>query len=112
MTEPYLTELRGFIRSAKPPGTLAAAVSCKHFFGGAAAYFEDRIFISHTPAGLGLKLGESDRTALFELGGKPLRYFPEAPVKKAYVVMPPEIIADQASLASWISKSIEYVRGR
>ncbi len=85
------------------------AVDCRRFFGGAAAYVDERIFMSLTPVGLAVKLSAEDRTALMNLGGTPLRYFPKAPVKKAYAVVPPGMAADAAALAPWATRSIAYV---
>ena len=86
-----------------------AAMDCKRFFGGAAAYADGRIFISLTPAGLALKLADADRETLMGEGGKPLRYFPQAPVKKAYVVVPENLAADTDLLKPWLARSVAYV---
>lgn len=58
-----------------------------------------------TPVGLALKLSEEDRQTLTDLGAKPLQYFPKAPIKKDYVVLPTAIVDDGKELASWIEKS-------
>lgn len=88
----------------------AGEILCKHFFSGAAAYVDGQIFMTLTPAGLALKLPENDRNALFEQSAEPLKYFPNAPVKKSYVLLPIQFIDDLAVLNSWISRSIEFVR--
>ena len=82
----------------------------EHFFSGAAAYVDGRIFMTLTTVGLALKLPEDDRNALFDRGAQPLRYFPEAPVKKDYAVLPSQLIDDNGILKDWISRSIEFVR--
>ena len=38
-----------------------------------------------------MKLPEADRAELRKRGAKPLRYFPKAPIKKDYVVLPRKI---------------------
>ncbi len=63
-----------------------------------------------TTVGLALKLPEDDRRTLFDQGAKPLQYFPNAPVKKDYVLLPIPLIDDRDFLNGWISRSIEYVR--
>ena len=63
-----------------------------------------------TPVGLALKLSEGDRNALFDQGAKPLRYFPDAPVKKDYALLPSQLIEDDGVLNDWISRGIEYAR--
>ena len=106
MAEPYLTELKTILARLSEPDNIAS----KHFFSGAAAYVEGRIFMSLSPAGLALKLPEQDRQALIDLGGTPLQYFAKAPVKKDYIVLPPDIVDDDSVLSDWIGRSIEFVR--
>ncbi len=101
-----LETLTGGMGNALPAGV---AVDCKRFFGGAAAYADGRIFISLTPAGLAVKLPDAEREALMREGGKPLRYFPEAPVKKAYVVVPENLAANKDLLKPWLVRSVAYV---
>jgi TfoX/Sxy family transcriptional regulator of competence genes len=84
------------------------AIECKHFFSGAAAYANGRIFMTLTPVGLALKLPERARAALMKKGATPLRYFPKAPVKKDYVLIPDTLAADEAALASWTEDSIRF----
>lgn len=88
------------------------AIECKHFFSGAAAYADGRIFMTVTPLGLALKLPEPSRARLIAGGGAPLRYFPKGPVKKDYVVVAEALAADEAALAPWIEESIGFARGR
>ncbi len=85
------------------------AITCKHFFGGAAGYADGRIFISLTPAGLALKLPEVERARLIDQGATPLRYFADGPIKKDYVVVPDELAGDDGALAPWIVASIRFV---
>ncbi len=106
MAEPYLSELRAIIENVQFLKNRDKTIVCKHFFGGAAAYYDGTIFMSLSPAGLALKMRESDCQKLFKQGGAELRYFPEAPVKKGYVVIPPGIGKDINSLGSLIIKSV------
>lgn len=85
-------------------------IECKHFFSGAAAYVNGQIFMSLTTVGLALKLPERDRDSLMNEGAKPLKYFPKAPVKKKYVVLPGTLVDDEHALAAWITKSIEFAQ--
>ncbi len=98
------TLLAGTI-TALPPGV---AVEVRRFFGGAAAYAEGRICITLTPAGLALKLPEDGRARLLGEGGGPLRYFPNAPLKKQYVVAPDGLRDDGDRLRFWARQSIDY----
>ena len=89
---------------------MTAALDVKHFFGGAAAYADGRIFATLSPVGLALKLPEDRRTELLGLGAKPLRYFPKAPIKKDYVVLPEKMSKDARSLAPLLAESLRYCR--
>ncbi len=55
-----------------------------------------------------MKLPEADRAALRKRGAKPLRYFPKAPIKKDYVVLPKAVRNNTRSLRAWARKSVEY----
>ena len=109
MAEPYLTKLKSFVEMSCAQREDAANILCKHFFSGAAACADGQIFMTLTPMGLALKLSEDDRTALFNQGAQHLQYFPKAPVKKDYVVLPVQAVDDDATLSDWISRSIEFV---
>ncbi len=108
MAEPYLRELRSLLERVSPGG----AVECKHFFGGAAAYSGGRIFMSLTRVGLALKLPAETRDCLFRNGAAPLRYFPNAPVKKEYAVLPEATTGNEAALARLIGESLDYTKAR
>ena len=110
MAEPYLKELQSTVERFAPRRGRSGDIVCKHFFGGAATYVNGRIFMTLTAAGLALKLPESDRNSLSKDGAKPLKYFPKAPVKKEYVLLPVALVDDKRALAAWILKSIEFVR--
>ena len=107
MAKNYLERLQSLLRpvARELPADIELAV--KHFFGGAAAYANGRICLTLTPVGLAMKLPEDDRCRLLELGGAPLRYFPSAPVKKHYVVIPPGLLEDEEQLKLWARRSID-----
>ncbi|NKB48740.1 MAG: hypothetical protein GKS02_05165 [Alphaproteobacteria bacterium] len=105
MAEAYLRELEVLLEQMDG----AADIEARHFFSGAAAYADGRIFASLTPVGLALKLSEADRAALQHLGATPLQYFPKAPIKKDYLVLPDAIADDANARDGWIEKSVAYV---
>lgn len=110
MAQIYLDKLSAIIAGATRDRFPDAALTCKHFFSGAALYVDGKICISLTPVGLALKLPEDDRNSLIDNNSaKPLRYFPNAPIKKDYVVLPNGILKDTRALRCWIRKSIEYI---
>ena len=108
MARTHLADLQSVISRLAPKMGESVRLECKRFFSGAAAYADGRIFMTLTPAGLALKLPEHGRASLMAAGGQPLRYFPNAPVKKEYVVCPSEL-ADEA-LAQWIELSVTFVQ--
>ena len=110
MAEAYLKKLQSTVERFTLRQGKNGDIVCKHFFGGAAGYVNGRIFMTLTTVGLALKLPESDRNSLSEEGAKPLKYFPKAPVKKEYVVLPIKLVDDDSALAAWVLKSVEFVR--
>ena len=63
MVDSYLEELRSILALFEADQRSPSTIECKHFFSGAAAYADGRIFISLTPAGLALKLVAAGRDA-------------------------------------------------
>lgn len=87
MAEPYLTDLRSMVDEWTSTDPQVGQLDCRHFFAGAAAYREGSIVASLTPVGLAFKVPSSIRDELIETGeAVPLRYFPNAPVKKNYIL--------------------------
>jgi len=110
VAEPYLTDLQALLKSQSRRLAKAGEISGKHFFSGAAAYVDGAIFMSLTPVGLALKLPQEDLKELFAQGAKPLKYFPKAPVKKDYAVLPKKIVKDAGALGGWIRRSAKFAR--
>ena len=80
----------------------------KPFFGGAAAYVNGKICLSFSKVGFAVKLPAAECQQLLQDGAQPLRYFPRAPIKKEYVILPAHIMNDQVSLRKWVRKCIIY----
>lgn len=110
MAEPFLNELENIIKSTKISTGQPNPVQCKHFFSGAAAYCDGTIFMSLSPVGLALKLSDEDCQEMMEMGGTYLRYFPKAPIKKGYVVLPVSIRSDINTLTKLIVKSMTHIQ--
>jgi TfoX/Sxy family transcriptional regulator of competence genes len=80
----------------------------KPMFGGIMAYAEGKVFASLSDVGLAFKLSGADREDLLAIpGSKPLRYEPDQPPSKSYVVVPDDMLSDLASLRVWISRSFK-----
>ena len=110
MAKLYYERLSALMAGIAPNLSTKANLEVKHFFSGAAVYAEKRICISLTPAGFGLKLPGYLRDELMEEeGAQALRYFPNAPIKKDYVILPEMMVEDRRLLCFWVEKSINYV---
>lgn len=82
----------------------------KPMFGGACAYVKGRVFASLSHAGLALKFSSSTQTELLkEKGAKRLQYEPDAPVSKQYIVVPPQVQANDKDLGVWLKQSVDFV---
>ena len=98
---------------------LASAADCltvqrdwtfKPMFGGVCGYADGRIFASLSNIGLALKLAPDTQEKLLSLeGAKRLRYEPDAPESKQYIVVPESLCADEKALAVWLERSVDYV---
>ena len=51
---------------------------------------------------------EDSRARLKKKGARPLRCFPNGPIKKDYVVVPRSYREDTRKLATWARKSIDH----
>jgi TfoX/Sxy family transcriptional regulator of competence genes len=109
----YVDQLSALLKSATSGRFKDVKMECKHFFSGAAIYADGRICMSLTSVGFALKLPvEARNTLVKEQGAKPLRYFPKAPIKKDYVILPKAMLKDMKTLRRWVKVSIEYVLSR
>ncbi len=84
----------------------------KHFFSGAALFANGKICMTLTPVGLAMKLPEQYRESLVKEGAKKLRYFPGAPVKKEYAVLPRKLIDDQSTLNNIIEVCVNFTANK
>ena len=108
MAKDHLSDLRSLVSRLSERVDGINVVECKHFFGGAAAYVDGHIFMTLTSVGLALKLPEHDRAALMAIGAKPLRYFPKAPIKKEYVILPNRVVKDDGVMPPLVRKSMSF----
>ena len=110
MAKEYLEKLTEILKRATSRRFSNVKFECKHFFSGAAVYANGRICMSFTPAGFAIKLPENQRDILLQKRGtKCLRYFPKAPIKKDYVLLPDSMLKDTKTLRSWVKLTVEYV---
>ena len=109
MAKAYLEELSQLMEQVGPARSKDAHLEVKHFFAGAAVYANGKICITLTPAGFALKLPAEHRDELLQgQGAEPLRYFPQGPIKKEYVVLPARMVGDSDLLRHWVARSVTY----
>ena len=109
MAQAYLERLTALMSEVTFGRFTGINLECKHFFSGAALYANGNICVSLTPVGFAIKLPEESRDALLKQNvAKPLRYFPEGPIKKDYVVLPKTISDDAKVLRRWVKLCIEH----
>ncbi len=109
MSQATLEELQDCLSAAMETLDLDMALSFKAMFGGMCGYMEGRVFASLSNIGLALKLSADDQAALLLLGAQRLRYEPDAPESKQYIVMLPAVQTDAKSLAVWVRRSADFV---
>lgn len=70
-------------------------------------YAEGKPFASLSNVGLALKLSGGDHAEMLALeGAAALRYEPDQPASKSYVVVPGPMLSDRSRLRSWIARSV------
>ena len=109
MAKEYLEKLSNLIKKIYPTKPKNIEIITKHFFSGAAIFANGIICITLIPVGLAIKLPEKQRERLInEKNAKPLRYFPNAPIKKEYIVLPESKISNIIELRKIFKTSIDY----
>ena len=89
MAEPFLSDLRQLAGEWTRIDGSVGPIECRHFFSGAAAYRGEAIVATLTPVGLACKVSPEARGVLLSSGeAVSLRYFPNAPIKRDYVLFP------------------------
>jgi TfoX/Sxy family transcriptional regulator of competence genes len=100
-------ELQALIVAAVPDLDL----SFRKMFGGIMGYAAGMPFASLSDVGLALKFTTAERERALALpGAAPLRYEPDSPPSKTYVVLPTDIVADSAQLHDWIAASVKLLK--
>jgi TfoX/Sxy family transcriptional regulator of competence genes len=95
--------LQAALERASPPDR---DLSFRPMFGGIMGYAQGRPFASLSNVGLALKLSPAAQAQMLAEGGERLRYGPDDPPSKSYVVAPPALLEDAAALGIWISRSL------
>ena len=82
-------------------------LSFRPMFGGIMGYAGGLVFCSLSDVGLALKMAGEDHAALGAVpGARPLRYEPDDPPSKSYVLVPDAMLSDPTSLGAWVARSV------
>ena len=96
--------LQPILAGATPPDL---EVTFRPMFGGIFAYADGNPFASLSDIGLALKFAGSERDAMLALpGAAPLRYEPDQPASKSYVVVPEPMLSEPDQLRAWVIRSV------
>jgi TfoX/Sxy family transcriptional regulator of competence genes len=96
--------LRILFSAAAPPDL---ELLFRPMFGGIMAYARGKPLASLSNVGLALKAPPALMAEFLAApGALPLRYEPDAPPSKSYVVVPPAVLADREALRGWIVKAV------
>ena len=96
-------QLQAVTAAASPPDL---ELGFRAMFGGIMGYAGGQAFASLSNVGLALKMTGTDHSALSEVPDvKPLRYEPDDPPSKTYLLLPDAMLSDPDGLRSWIARS-------
>jgi len=96
--------LQAIVETAAPPDM---ELSFRPMFGGIMGYADGKVFASLSDVGLAFKLTGDDHIELSAAeGAEPLRYAPDQPPSKSYVVVPEAMLSDRDTLRGWIARSV------
>jgi TfoX/Sxy family transcriptional regulator of competence genes len=96
--------LKAILQTAAPPDL---ELAFRPMFGGIMAYALGKPFASLSDVGLALKFSGAEREALLAVEGAcALRYAPDMPPSKSYVVVPDAMLANRDELRAWTVRSV------
>ncbi|MBI3530539.1 MAG: hypothetical protein HY067_21540 [Betaproteobacteria bacterium] len=105
----YLDEMTALLREARPRLAATHRLEFKNCFGAVTGYINGKIFISCGSFGTALRLPPKVLDVLFKDSDvRPLKYFPNGHVKKAYAVLPRRITGDKQRFKKLLEESIKH----
>ncbi len=85
-------------------------ITDRQMFGGTMAYADGRPLASLSDAGLAVKLASADQVELLDVhGAARLRYGPDQPESRQYLVLPQAVVGDDEALVDWLTRSARHV---
>jgi TfoX/Sxy family transcriptional regulator of competence genes len=96
--------LKAVMEAASPPDL---ELGFRPMFGGIMGYASGQVFASLSNVGLALKMTGADHATLSQVPDvKPLRYEPDDPPSKSYLLLPSAMLSDPDNLRFWITRSV------
>lgn len=96
--------LQAMLTRAAPPDL---EIAFRPMFGGIFAYADGKPFASLSNVGLAIKLAGSERDAMLALpGAAPLRYEPDDPPSKSYVLVPDTMLSEPDQFRPWLVRCV------
>lgn len=87
MAKIYYEQLNDLVDQLDIRGLTSTTLEVRHFFSGAALYFDGAICASISPMGLAFKLPDNEVDTLIQSGrAVPLKYFLKGNIKKGYAL--------------------------
>jgi len=97
-------QLQAVMEAASPPGL---DLGFRPMFGGIFGYAAGQAFASLSNVGLALKMTGADHAALSEVPDvMALRYEPDDPPSKSYLLLPKAMLSDTETLQLWMARSV------
>jgi len=110
MAKEFLEKLNILITETNIEKECDNTLEAKHFFSGAALYYNGEICASLSPVGLGFKLGDQESEELIGSGvAVPLKYFPKGHIKKGYALFEAPDLSDVSKWKQYLQKSVSSV---
>lgn len=104
----YFEKLTALLAELEFGDELAAELTVKHHFNGAAVYADGAICASWSPVGLAFKLPPAKVAELIASGqAKPLKYFAKSPIKKEYLLFDKPESKQKSALKAYFLEAAE-----
>ena len=84
-------------------------VTRRKMFGWPAAFVNGNMCCSLHNSNVVLRLGDAARADLEAQGGAPFEPMPGRPMR-GFVIAPPAMLADEATLRAWLARTADYAR--
>jgi TfoX/Sxy family transcriptional regulator of competence genes len=111
MSKETLSKTRALLEDALPYPPEEVDIQFKYMFGGMGAFAKTRMFAAILGDDVAFKLPPDALNEAHAAGGAPWVYTDKGKAMKmsTYTTFPPDVIADAAQCAHWMTLAIDYV---